>query len=93
MTLGPLLAGCGGRCVLADVAGLSDPEPKGAEGNGVGSGRGGGMPPIGPDAELGAVPPLAGAVERLSGMNELPSVGGLGGGGDAREGRGACVAG
>lgn len=53
-------------------AGLLGDEASGAEGGGVGSGNGAGLTPTGP-----------GAVEERSGMNVLPSAGGLGGGGGA----------
>ena len=84
VTLAPLFAGRGGGTVLPD------PEASGEEG-GVGNGRGIGVTSTVPDAELGARSPLAGAAEELSGMKELPSVGGLGGEGDIVAGAGVGV--
>lgn len=59
----------------ADLLGV---EASGAEDGGVGSGNGAGLTPTGPGAD-----------EERSGMNVLPSAGGLGGGGGADGGTGA----
>jgi hypothetical protein len=49
--------------------------------------------PTGPDEEPEEAPPPVDVGGRLSGMNELPSAGGFGGGDGATEGEGVEVSG
>ena len=79
--------------MLVEAAVLSDPDVASGDEGGVGCGRGAGMTPTGPDVEPEEVPPPVDGAGRLSGINKLPSAGGLGGGGGAIEDGGAVAAG
>jgi hypothetical protein len=73
-----VLAARGDAVVPSEAIDLSPPEVSGEDG-GVGIGRGAGTALTEPGEEAGADPPPAGGAERGSGMNELPSAGGVGG--------------
>jgi hypothetical protein len=79
--------------VLADAVGLSDPEAVSGDEGGVGNCKGAGLTPRELEDEPEDVPPPVDGAGRLSGINKLPSAGGLGCGGGAIEDAGGAVVG